>query len=444
MITALTDVTAAVAGYARRLHQAVGECHHVASPLGAWLLLALCGPASSGAARAELGEVLGLDVQQAAAVAGRLLSAPHPLVAAAAGVWRRDDVRAEALSRWLASLPAVETGVLTDQAALDDWARRNTLGLIDRFPVELTDETLLMLGTALATKISWAEPFDVAPASALGLHSPWAGTLSRVLRTPEPDWGHGHTQFIAADDQLGDVAVHTAQARDGLQVTSVAARPGVPAAEVLAAACRLASAIATFRPVARRSLFDLPLGAAPLWKITEQRVQTTSPDGRAEYCTAVLPAWSADSTHDLSGHPGLGFGAAAAALAALAGLDEFVCEARQAVVARYSRTGFEAAAVTGLGVGMGGSPRTRRGVMRTAELRFGQPYAVVAVTTDPDRRGGLPVTSPWWGLPVFSAWITQPEDADDPATDRIRRISRVARGAWNSLATRTDRPVPRA
>ena len=445
MITALTDVTAAVAGYARRLHQAAGECHHVASPLGAWLLLALCGPASSGAARTELGEVLGLDVEQAAAAAGRLLSAPHPLVAAAAGVWRREDVQTEALSRWLASLPAtVDTGALTDQAALDDWARRNTLGLIDRFPVELTDETLLMLGTALATKISWAEPFDVAPASALGPHSAWADTLSRVLRTPKRAWGYGHSQFIAAADQVGDVAVHTARARDGLLVTSVAAPPGVPAADVLAAACALASDIATGGLVARRSLFDLPLGAAPLWEITEQRVQTTAPDGRAERCTAVLPAWSADSTHDLGRHPGLGFGAAADALAALAGLDEFVYDARQAAVARYSRTGFEAAAVTGMAVGSGGSPPTRPGVMRTAELRFGQPYAVVAVTTDPDRRGGLPVTSPWWGLPVFSAWITQPEDADDPATDRIRRISRVARGAWNSPATRTDRPVPRA
>ena len=442
--TALAEVTAAVAGYARRLHRAAGECHHVASPLGAWLLLALCGPASSGAARAELAEVLGLDVEQAAAAAGRLLAAPHPLVAAAAGVWRREDVQTEALSRWLASLPAtVDTGVLTGQAALDDWARRTTLGLIERFPVELTDETVLMLGTALATKISWAEPFDVAPASALGPHSPWAGTLSRVLRTPQPTWGH--TQFIAADGQIGDVAVHTARAQDGLRVTSVAARPGVPAADVLAAACRLASAIATFGPVARRSLFTLPLGAAPLWEITEHRARTTAPDGREEHCTAVLPAWSADSMHELSGHPGLGFGAAAATLAALAGLDEFVCEARQAAVARYSRTGFEAAAVTGMGVAMGGSPPTRRpGVMRTAELRFGQPYAVVAVTTNPDQRGGLPVTSPWRGLPVFSAWITQPEDADDPAMDRIRRISHVARGAWNSLATRTDRPVPRA
>jgi hypothetical protein len=241
--------------------------------------------------------------------------------------------------------------------------------------------------------------------------------------------------------------VHTARARDGLQVTSVAAAPGVPAADVLAAACKLASAIATSRPVARRSLFDLPLGAAPLWQITEKRVRATfSPDGREERCAAVLPAWSADSTHDLSGHPGLGFGAAATTLAALAGLEEFVCEARQAAVARYSRTGFEAAAVTGMGVGMGGSPATRRGVMRTAELRFGQPYAVVAVTTDPDRRAGLPVTSPWRGLPVFSAWITQPEDADEPASPaQARRWARnPMAGPRDSPATRPDRPVPRA
>lgn len=414
--TAVTDMTAAVASYARRLHRAAGECHHVASPLGAWLLLALCGPASSGAARAELAEVLGLDVEQAAAAASSLLSAPHPLVAAAAGVWRREDVQADALSRWLASLPAaVEAGPLPGQAALDDWARRSTLGLIERFPVRLTDETMLVLATALATKISWARPFDVAPASALGPHSAWASTLSRVLRTPRRGWGHA--QFITADDRAGDVVVHTAWARDGLLVTSVAALPGVPAADVLAAACRLASVIATGGPVARRSLFTLPLGAAPLWEISEQQVQTTSPDGREERCTAVLPAWSADSTHDLSRHPELGFGAAAATVAALAGLDQFAWEARQAAVARYSRTGFEAAAVTAMAVAAG-IPRTRPGVMRTAELRFCQPYAVVAVTAGQGHHPGrhTPQPTPWHGLPVFSAWITQPEDADDPAS----------------------------
>jgi len=412
---ALADVTVAVARYAGRLHRAAGDSHHVASPLGAWMLLALCGPASSGAARAELAQVLGCDVDQAAAVAGALLSAPPPLVAAGAGVWRRDSVDTEALSRWLVSLPeAAETGNLTDQAALDDWARRNTLGLIETFPVDLSPEVVLVLATALATKISWAKPFDVVPAAALGPDSPWARTLSRVLRTPHE--GRGHDQFIAATGEAGDVAVHTARARDGLLVTSVAAEPGVPAADVLAAAYRLATAIATGGPVAKRSLFTLPLGPAPLWEITEQPVRTTSPDGRMERCTAVLPAWSASSMHDLRGDPGLGFGAAATTLAALTGLGHLGYDARQAAVARYSRTGFEAAAVTGVAMATS-MPMTRPGLLRTAELRFGHPFAAVAVASGQDHHGGqhAPGPSPWHGLPVFSAWITRPEDADDPA-----------------------------
>jgi hypothetical protein len=227
--------------------------------------------------------------------------------------------------------------------------------------------------------------------------------------------GWAHDQIIVATGEAGDVAVHTAWARGGLQVTSVAAQPGVPAAGVLAAAHRLASAIATGRGVARRSLFTLPLGEAPLWEITERTATVTESGGRIERCTAVLPAWSAASLHDLT-HPSLGFGAAAATLAGLMNLDPSWHQARQAAVARYSRTGFEAAALTGMAAA-GGRSRTRPGLLRTAELRFGLPFAVVAVTADHSHRPGQDTAprSPWQGLPVFSAWITQPQDARNPA-----------------------------
>jgi hypothetical protein len=406
------DLAALVARYAGRLHAAAGEGHHVASPLGAWLLLALCGPASTGETRAQLTEVLGCDVDMAAAAAAVLLSAPHPLVAAAAAVWLR-HVRTEELSRWLAALPEqAEIGELTDQAALDGWARRSTFGLIGKFPIDLTPDIVLVLATVLATKVSWEEPFDVVAADALGPDSQWASQLSRVLRTPR---GRRHTAFIAATEQAGEVAVHTAQARDGLLVTSVAAQPGVPAADVLAAAYRLASAVAKGGEVARRSLFDLPVGPASRWEIQEQRVQTTAPDGREERCTAVLPAWSADSMHDLAEDASLGFPAAAAALASLIKLDPFLFEAKQAAVARYSRAGFEAAVVTALAVALS-MPVTQPGLLRSAELRFGHPFAVVAVTADDGYRSGQRAAghSAWHGLPVFSAWITQPEDADEP------------------------------
>jgi hypothetical protein len=105
MVVALTDPAAAVARYAGRLHRVAGEGHHVASPLGAWLLLALCGPASSGELRDRLAEVVGCDLDQAAAMAGALLSEPHSAVAAAAGVWPRGGVSGGPLGRWLAGLP---------------------------------------------------------------------------------------------------------------------------------------------------------------------------------------------------------------------------------------------------------------------------------------------------------------------------------------------------
>ena len=79
-----TDIAAPLARYARRFHSAAGRRHHVASPLGAWLLLALCAPAASGAARDVLAGTLGCDVADAADLAAALLAAPHPLVPAAA------------------------------------------------------------------------------------------------------------------------------------------------------------------------------------------------------------------------------------------------------------------------------------------------------------------------------------------------------------------------
>jgi hypothetical protein len=48
--------------------------------------------------------------------------------------------------------------------------------------------------------------------------------------------------------------------------------------------------------------------------------------------------------------------------------------------------------------------RPRQLTARVAELRFAHPYAVVAASaTEP--------SSPWHGLPLFSAWITEPRDA---------------------------------
>lgn len=399
MTTAPAGRAGHIARYARTFHGVTGDGHQVASPLGAWLLLALCGPATGGAERTQLNDVLGCGVPEAAAIAADLLAAPHPLVAAAAAVWNRPGTADE---RWLAGLPvSVERGDIPGQAELDDWARRHTFGLIDRFPIQVGHRLCLLLASALATKVSWDCPFELAPGSALGESSPWSQRLAGVLGSPRHP---GHSAFIAATPQAGNVAVHVGQARGGLLVASVAAEPDVACTDVLAVAHSLATACALGQPVPRRSLFTLPLGDWPLWSLREE----LSDSGGGERCVAFLPAWSARSEHDLT-DPRFGFAAATAAF----GKDD-PWRATQAAMARYSRTGFEAAAVTAMS--LLSMRRSQRGLLRTAELRFGHPYAVVAVTTDEDEAGrggsaGRARPGPWHGIPVFSAWVTSPDDA---------------------------------
>lgn len=390
-----------VTGYAARLHAAIGARHNVASPLGAWLLLALAAPAASGADRDELTEILGCDADTAARAAAALLAAPHPLVASAAAVWTAPKFEGtRGFQHWLAGLPgAVTTGDLPAQRDLDRWARDHTFGLIERFPVG-TAEACLVLASALATKVSWEQPFQLAPAASLGGASPWARSVSQVLRTPARA-SLGHQQFIASTPAAGDVIVHMARAAGNLVVVSVAALSGVPADRVLAVAHDLGRKLVVGAPITRRGLADLPVGAGPLWTIREVTAESDS-------CVAVLPAWSASSRHGLSDRM-LGFAAAKRSLVP----GSFPWDAQQAAMARYTRTGFEAAAATAFAVAMG--MRTP-GPCREAELRFGHPYAVVALTTDSEADGRPhQELSAWHGLPVFSAWVTEPDDAADDA-----------------------------
>ncbi|MFG3714616.1 hypothetical protein [Micromonospora sp. NPDC047730] len=410
------DIRTSLARYADRLHAVIGDGHHVASPLGAWLLLALAAPATTDATRTALEEALGTDAKTAAEAARALLEAPHPLVPSATAFWHRPGSGTAGLDGWRATLPGpTATGPLPEQAGLDAWARENTLDLIDAFPLTVTPEVLLILASALATRVSWMDPFEVAPADALGPGSAWAGRLGRALRTPE----YGHRCWIADTARAGTVAVHAAAARPartadrvaGLLVVSVAAASDVPAGDVLAAAHEVAAVAAAtpedHLPASRRSLYDLPLGDAPLWTLREEPGETFAPGGREERATAVLPCWSAESRHVLTA-PELGFPAVARVFGELLGAAGLGFEVAQAAMARYGRYGFEAAAVTGFATLECLPPQ---GVVRIAELRFGHPYAVVAVATDGRAGGGA--AGPWDGVPVFSAWVADPEDVPE-------------------------------
>jgi hypothetical protein len=387
-MTAMTSAdTAALADavgrYAARFHAAVGARHHIASPLGAWLLLALVAGAAGGDSAgagattdSALAEALGMPVGDAARHARLLLDDPHPAVAAATAAWTRDAPPAAA--RWLAGLPAaVERGPVPTQDAADAWARRHTLGMIESFPLTLDHTVLCVLANALATRISWTHPFATTGSDVF--RSAWREHVRTVLRTPDK----GHECAVARHPAAGEIGIHRARS-EGLAVTSVIAAPHVAADVVLAAAHDAAG-----DRVERLPLAALPLGDGPAWTVTESV-------GTGDRVSAVLPAWSATSEHDLRA-PSFGFTPAAAVLGRLFGAAGW--DATQAATARYHREGFEAAAVTAVAVRMSFRPPGKR---REAELRFDHPYAVVATAAG---------AGPWAGLPVFSAWVTEPEDA---------------------------------
>lgn len=392
--------------YAARLHGTLAPDHHIASPLGAWMLLGLVARAGRlvpGSAAADAVErALGCPLEVAAAATETLLRDPHPAVRATAVAWLRHlDSAPAGIRRYLADLPC-ESGEMPSQAQADAWAQRVTDGLIEHYPADLDQPppVTFTMATALLTRVAWYEPFDVVAASELG-PGPFAHSLNRAMQARV---GRGHRAMIVASP-IGPVAVHEAVA-DGLVVTSVAADPAVPAAEVIDAAY----AIAAGRPQAV-SLWDLPLGDGPAWTITEGREPAHGERGE-RILDVTVPAWSAQDTHDLLRLPGKGgFAAAGQLLAPLLGRTEFDTEAAQAVAARYHRTGFEAAAITALAVRGAALPPRQEVPVRTARLRFGHPYAVVAVAELPHK---LPASATaWLGLPVFSGWVAKVEEPTD-------------------------------
>jgi hypothetical protein len=386
-----------VRAYADRFDRALSDgAQTIDSPLGAWLLLAVIAPAATGEDREALEVALGVRAEDASQIAHELLREPHPAVAAALAMWHRDELLYPSFSEWSRSLHDVaEIDRVPSQAEANRWAARATKGIIPEFPIELDETVAIVLANALATRIEWQHPFDLTSADRLG--SPWSAAVSWALKTPEL----GHTMHIAATQTAGDVAVHATSSDDDMTVVSVIADPAVAPADVRGAALDVAGMVVGAPSTSRvLRLADLPLGDAPAWTIQEQRGSSAT-----DTYHGYLPSWRGTSEHDLlSLDPSLGFAPACSVLSTFVKMPDPGFQAKQVAAADYERHGFEAAALTAMTTrGLAASPRPPM-VQRHATLRFGHPYAVVAVTTDD--RGG-----PWHGVPVFSAWVAEPVES---------------------------------
>lgn len=393
-----------VAAYSARVRAAVLDQHpgaSVSSPLGVWLLLCACLLAAEHADGEQLEEVVGCSREEAGALLDAFISEAPVELCAAIALWAREAGSAARQARWSAQLPSkIERGPVPSQAEADAWVQRKTLGLIPAFPVEVSRWDLVLV-SALATRVSWSEPYQVGAAGAwFAASSPWLGSVQRVLWTAATE-----TTALVNTAAAGIVAVHEARSQEGLVVICVSADPGAERADVLAAAHEAARHIADGSRLPAVSLFDLPLGPGHSWTISESEQPAYVAGQLLERIADVaLPAWEMQRELSLLASPTFGADEALRLLARMR-LPRGPSDARQVALATFDRYGFKGAALTYLMVA-DSAPFFERpqhtGIERAARVRLDHPFAAVAA---------LGARGRFRGLPVFEAWVQSPVEA---------------------------------
>ncbi|MFF4057325.1 serpin family protein [Streptomyces sp. NPDC001668] len=365
----------------------------VFSAAGVWPLLAFLADGARGPARAELARALGVPAEQAATAARELLAGLADVTAldSALGLWTRRTL--ELREEWEAQLPTDALGVLTgdpalDRRELDTWAAKRTGGLIERMPVEVRDDTDLVLASALALRTTWLRPFEVRPVrpsagpwqdrTLRGLHRR-SVRLDRVGLVTAPEGRV--TEVKVLGDQ--DVDVH-------LLLGDTHLTPG----QVVAAGT---AALDGTCPVVRGS--SLPYGPAGPGLRVEERPCAGPQQPTLEVTTA---AFEVRAHHDLLDLHGL-FGLTAARdvrqghFPGVSAAPLAVGSARQSALARFDALGFEAAAVTAVAAAPGGAPGgpTPRYTSTVVSAAFDRPFGFLAVHRETR-------------LVLTAGWVTEP------------------------------------
>ncbi|MFI2471944.1 serpin family protein [Nocardia xishanensis] len=368
--------TAAVNDLTARWVAAAGEDDFVVSGAGLWPLLALLAGAASGPARDELEAAIGLPAEAAhdAALELTRIMAESDDVSAALGAWFAETLPLR--REWTDTMPPETIGRLTGQDALDAWAARGTGGLIERFPVHLAPDTTVVLATALVAKTRWSEPFDdtvLRPES-----GPWQGISGRGLTRSTGDLTA--VALLDGPDPVTRVVV-TGTADVDVHLLLGSAEPGAVLATGLAA-------LTGNTPV--RGELD-PQTSGPGLRVSQYR--SPRPGDRLDI---RLPPFEIRSSHDLCATPEL-FGLTTAMtidhghFPAISPEELAIAQGAQDVLARFTREGFEAAAVTAIAARAVSMPLPGDYLVTQVDVVFDRPFGFLAV----HRATGLAVVAGW-------------------------------------------------
>lgn len=361
----------------------------VLSGAGLWPLLAILTSAADEPGRAELADACGLPPEESMAAAQTVLStmAAADGVDAALGFWAQRAARVR--PEWKGELPPGTFGELSgdaaqDQPMLDAWASERTHGLIEHFPVESGPQLMLTLATALALKTTWVRRFSDEPL--VPDTGAWSGRQIGGLKRTTTDLD----DLRVADTRNGPLTLTRVEGDNGLDVYLALGWAGESPAHVLPNAVRaLSGDIGDARPGS-----DL---------LTAGQARDLGPG------VAVVPAtrvglsltttrFTVRSEHDLLRNADA-FGLSTVSqqdkghFSRVSEIPLRVDQARQSAVAIFSALGFEAAAVTAIGLRAVSMPvYNARGLAVT----YDRPFGFVAVHRAT-------------GLVLFAGWVKSPD-----------------------------------
>jgi serine protease inhibitor len=344
------------------------------SAAGVWPLLAHLADGAEGAARTELTEALGLPAGQAAGAARELLAAMGAMrgLDTALGLWTKRTLQLR--QEWEAGLPADAHGVLTgdptaDQQALDAWTVKRTGGLIERMPVTLSEDTEMVLASALTLRAQWLSPFDETELETA--YEPWATKPRLGLRRSSAVLD----RVGVADTPGGCVTELKVLGNNALDVHLLLGEEDMTPGQVLGAGVDILAGRCSVVPGPR-----LPYGnVGPGLRV--EKVRSCRPEPPSLDVTTV--AYDMNVSHDLLALHRL-FGLTTAqdtSRGHFPGISDFplaITSAEQNTMARFGALGFEAAAVTAFGVA-GGAPPDLRWVTTRISAAFDRPFGFLAL-----------------------------------------------------------------
>ena len=365
----------------------LGADDYALSGAGLWPLLALLASAADDPASAELAAALGRPAETAQQEALEIIDILRGGLSttAALGIWTRKGVPLD--DDWATPLPDKVVGALTDQAALDRWADEQTGGLIDKFPLKITDETLLVLASALTARVRWRTPFEGYPRDRgeTWPEDPGPADQQSLSRT---------TSDLSIAAVLDDAVTRVVVESDGDVDVHLLLGDDQPPAEILGAGLRELSGRTQIRLAA-----DTGDRGGP--GLTVQRLKSPRPK---DILKLSLPSFEIKTKHDLLENSelfGLGLltDTTTSHLPRLSPIPLAISAGAQDVLARFFAEGFEAAAVTAFGAVAGSAPPEARYDVTYASVDFDRPFGFLAVHR-PSR------------LAVVAGWVKSPFQPD--------------------------------